>query len=383
MKPIYLDHNATTPCAPEVIDAMLPFLGEDFGNASSPHLMGRRAAKAVEKAREQVADLAGCDASEIVFTGGATESNNLVLVGISSEDRQRSTVVTSTVEHKSVLGPCERLAETGRTVLQIPVSGECLVDLGAAEALICESTLLVSVQAANNEVGTIQPVKEVAHLAREKGAHSHCDAAQALGKIPFNVRDLGVETASFSAHKLYGPKGVGVLYIRGGTLPIGVTAPFAGGDQERGIRPGTLNVPGIVGMGEACRLAKAQLARGEATRLCGLRDHFENLVVQFAPGAAVNGCRNCRLPGTTNIAVPGIPADVLIANLPRVCFSSGSACNSGSPTPSHVLLAMGCSREQASHAVRFAVGRYNSREEIEEAARLIRDVVVSHPRGMF
>jgi cysteine desulfurase len=356
---------------------MLPYFREQYGNPASEHFMGRQAAKAVEKAREQVADLLRCDATEIIFTAGATEGNNLVIRGARSRAPRRTAIVTSLVEHKSVLGPCDDMEAAGRSVLKIPVTGECLVDIGVAERLVSSNTLLVSVQAANNEVGTIQPVKELANIARSKGALFHCDAAQALGKIPFDVRDIGMDFASFSAHKLYGPKGVGALYIRGGVPTSKLQAAFAGGGQEAGLRPGTLNVPAIVGMGEACRLAKARLAQGEAAALSSLRDYMEELLVGFVAGAVVNGGREGRLPGTTNLTLPQTPADALIANVPAVCFSSGSACTSGSLAPSHVLLAMGRSWDEARCSIRLAVGRHNSRDEIRNAAHLIRQAVQS------
>jgi cysteine desulfurase len=375
MNYIYLDNNATTPCAPEVVDAMLPFLRGAYGNPASPHVMGRQASAAVARAREQVAALIGCGADEIVFTGGVTESNNLVLHGVCQAKDGRRAIVTSAIEHKAVLGPCEQLNTRGFPVFKIPVDQVGRISLADAESLISDCTLVVSVQAANNEVGTIQPLKEVAGIAHERGALVHSDAAQVLGKTSLDVRAMDVDYASFGAHKVYGPKGIGALYVRGGPTANKLLPVFAGGGQEGGLRPGTLNVPGIVGMGEACRLARQNLVEGEAEFVSSLRDHFEETLANLVPDAIVNGCRRHRLPGTSNVTIPGIPADVLIANVPRICFSSGAACTSGTISPSHVLLAMGLPSEQASCSVRFSVGRYNSHWEVEVAVSMISDAV--------
>jgi cysteine desulfurase len=337
--------------------------------------MGREASAAVARAREQVAALIGCDANEIVFTGGATESNNLVLHGVCQGKDGRRAIVTSAVEHKAVLGPCEQLSTRGFPVLKIPVDQAGRISLADAESLISDCTLVVSVQAANNEVGTIQPLREVAGIAHERGARVHSDAAQVLGKVPFDVRAMDVDYASFSAHKVYGPKGIGALYVRGGPNAGNLLPVFTGGGQEGGLRPGTLNVPGIVGMGEACRLARQNLMEGEAEFVSSLRDRFEEALAKLVPEVIANGCRQHRLPGTSNLTVPGIPADALMANVPHICFSNGAACTSGAISPSHVLLAMGLPPEQASCSVRFSIGRYNSRKEIEDAPGLIGDAV--------
>jgi len=374
---IYLDHNATTPCAPEAVEAMVPFLREEYANPASPHVMGRRANAAVEKAREQVAMLVGCAASEIIFTGGATESNNIVLLGVDHHKRQRDGIVVSCVEHKSVLAPCERLEEHGFPVLTIPVDSQGRISVDAAKAMISERTFLVSIQAANNEVGTIQPVCEVARVAREVGALVHCDAAQGLGKIPFDVNSLGLDFASFSAHKLYGPKGIGALYIRNGRTRDALRPILLGGGQESGLRSGTLNVPAIVGMGEACRLASIKLAEGEADRLRSLRDSLEESLCRRMPGIMLNGRTPVRLPGTTSITLPGMPADLLVANLPRVCLGSGSACTSRAVSPSHVLIAMGRSREEAQCTIRLSVRRYNGQDEMGDAANRIAAAVTA------
>lgn len=370
MKTVYLDNNATTPCDPEIVAAMLPFLTEDFGNPDSPHVLGRRAAEGVSRAREQVADLLGCDPSRIVFTAGATESNNLVILGLRRSNLGRRGILASAVEHKAVLGPCEFLEENGTPVTRIPVNAGGTLELAALEDAIDDSVQLVSVQAANNETGVVQPVSEIASRARQAGALVHCDAAQALGKIPFPVLELGVDFASFSAHKLYGPKGVGALYTRNSDKANQLSPRSFGGGQEGGLRPGTPSVAAIVGFGEACRVAQERL-HGEMRLIAALRDRLERDLVAALPSLRVNGAGVPRLPGTTNVTIPGVPADALLANVPDVCFSNGSACTSGTVSPSHVLLAMGVSREDAECAVRLSVGRQNTVADIEIAVQRI------------
>jgi len=370
VRPIYLDYHATTPCDPRVVEVMLPYLTSDFGNpASGFHVYGRRAARAVEMAREQVAALIGAQASEIVFTSGATESNNLVLLGLTSSDQSRRRIVTTAVEHKSVLEPCRILHERGFEVVVLPVLPDGTVDLAAAEAAINEETLLVSVQTANNEIGTIQPIAVLAELAHRRGALLHTDAAQAVGKIPFDVEELGIDFASVSAHKLYGPKGIGALYVRSG-LRRRLTPLLLGGGQEFNLRPGTLNVPAIVGFGEACRLAREEMPE-EARRVAALRDLLESQLANRIPGLRFNGHRTRRLPGNSSITFPKIEADVLIANVPEVALSTGSACSSGTIEPSHVLTAIGLDWEEAHATIRIGIGRFTTREEIERAAHLI------------
>ena len=370
VRPIYLDYHATTPCDPRVVEVMLPYLTSDFGNpASGFHVYGRRAARAVEMAREQVAALIGAQASEIVFTSGATESNNLVLLGLTSSDQSRRRIVTTAVEHKSVLEPCRILHERGFEVVVLPVLPDGTVDLAAAEAAINEETLLVSVQTANNEIGTIQPIAVLAELAHRRGALLHTDAAQAVGKIPFDVEELGIDFASVSAHKLYGPKGIGALYVRSG-LRRRLTPLLLGGGQEFNLRPGTLNVPAIVGFGEACRLAREEMPE-EARRVAALRDLLESQLANRIPGLRFNGHRTRRLPGNSSITFPKIEADVLIANVPEVALSTGSACSSGTIEPSHVLTAIGLDWEEAQATIRIGIGRFTTREEIERAAHLI------------
>lgn len=369
MRPIYLDNNATTPCAAEVVDAMLPYLREEFGNPGSPHLMGRAAAKAVAHAREQLASYIGCEASELFFTSGATESNNLVLLGLRPEGPSRRGIAVSSVEHKAVLGPCERLEEAGIPVSRLPVRVDGVVDQDAMGARVGAGTALVAVQAANNETGVLQPIAEIVERVHRSGSLMHCDAAQVLGKVAFSVAATGVDFAAFSAHKVYGPKGIGAVYVRTG-LESRLEPLAFGGGHEAGIRPGTLNVPGIVGFAVACRLACESLA-AETDKIRAMRDLIETELVRRVPGARVNGAEAPRLPGTTSVTIPKVPADALLANVPEVCFSSGSACTSGSVAPSHVLLAMGVSRDDADCTIRLSVGRQNTGDDVRAAIELI------------
>jgi len=374
-KPIYLDYNATTPCDPGVVEKMLPFFSEWYGNpATGLHLQGRKAARAVDRARQQVAALTGCQPGELIFTGGATESNNLAILGLGRANRHggRTRIVTSTVEHKAVLLPCQQLREEGYELIVLPVDREGRVLVDEAEAAVNDRTLLVSVQAANNEVGTLQPIARIAEIAHKHGAMIHCDAAQAVGKIPV---DLAAETwqvdlLSISAHKLYGPKGVGALYVRNGPHAFPITPLQYGGGQERGLRSGTTNVPGIVGFGEACRICTAALD-DERVRIAGLRDQFEQALLASIPGLKINGRGAPRLPNTSSLTFAGIDADALLLNLPEVMMGIGSACSSGALEPSHVLLAMGLSRAEASATVRSSLGRFTSAPQKERATRLV------------
>ncbi len=368
--PIYLDYHATTPCDPRVVEAMLPYFSRDFGNpASGLHIYGRRAAQAVEVAREQVAALIDANPHEVVFTSGATESNNLVIFGLTQLASPRRRIVTTAVEHKAVLEPCRALTERGYQVVVLPVERDGTVDLVAAEDAITDDTLLVTVQAANNEIGTIQPLEAIVELARRRGALVHTDAAQAVGKIPFDVRKLGIDFASISGHKLYGPKGIGALYIRT-SLRRQLAPLLRGGGQEFNLRSGTPNVPGIVGFGEACRLALASMNE-EALRIAALRDFLESQLTVLIPGLRINGNRSNRLPGNSSLTFPNIEADVLILNLPELALSTGSACTSGTLEPSHVLTAIGLSREEADATIRVGLGRFTTKAEIEIAAELI------------
>ena len=363
---IYWDHNSTTPCAPEVVEAMHPFWNVEFGNPSSGHLMGRRAAAAVRAAREQVAALANALPAEMVFTSGATESNNLLFLGVLLTPRtDRNRIVVSAIEHKSVLEPARLLEKHGFELVILPVTGDGVTDIESARRLINKETLLVSVQAANNELGTLQPVTELAEVAHSHGAYFHTDAAQALGKIPFDVQQINCDFASFSAHKLYGPKGVGALYVRGGARRWPWAYPFQGGGQESGLRPGTSNVPAIVGFGKACEIA-AQIANKDPSDFLIKTLHEETCGEIF-----IHSANTPRLPGVCSIAFPGIPSDLLIDHLKQIAISNGSACSNGTVGISHVLAGIGCDRSIAKSTVRISVGRHCTSTEIKHAVGVL------------
>lgn len=372
---IYLDHHSSTPVDPRVVQAMMPFWTENAANPSNPyHPLGRRAADAVETAREQVATLIGAKRTEIVFTCGATESNNIAILGTSmAYTGNRRRIVTCAIEHKSVLEPCRWLAERGYEVIILPVDNLGHVQLSALEQAVDENTLLVSIQLANNEIGTIQRMEVISRLVHERGALLHCDGAQAVGKIPVNVEHLYLDMLSISAHKLYGPKGAGALYVRGGARRARLQPLTFGGGQEWSLRPGTLNVPAIVGFGEACRICHEQMSE-EATRVGKLRDRLEQLLKERIPSLQYNGDLSLRLPNNSSLTFPDVEADALLLNLPDVALSTGSACTAGTLEPSHVLQAIGLSREQAYRTVRVGVGRFNTEQEIERAAARIVEV---------
>ncbi len=373
MNEIYLDYNATTPCAPLVVEKMLPFFNKVYGNSSnSLHRQGRMAAKAVGEAREQVADLIGAQPGEIYFTSGATESNNLAIFGISKliTITKRRRIVTCQVEHKAVLLPCQKLKELGFHVTLLGVDSEGRVRLEEAEEAIDGNTLLVTIQAANNELGTLQPIADIAEIAHRHGALVHTDAAQFVGKLPVSVDVLGIDLLSMSGHKLYGPKGVGALYIRGGKNNIPIEPLIIGGGQENGLRSGTTNVPAIVGFGVACQIAK-ELVNEEMVRINSLRNQLEEMLTKEIHNLRINGKNAPRLPNTSSMTFPGIDADALLLNLPDVMMGTGSACTSGAIEPSHVLQAIGMNRNDASSTIRASLGRYTTASEIEKACALI------------
>jgi cysteine desulfurase len=366
---VYLDYNATTPCDPRVVEKMLPFFSEVYGNpANGLHRQGRLAAAAVDEAREQVTKLIGARSHEIVFTSGATESDNLAILGVGRINRggQRRRIVTSAVEHKAVLLACKRLEEEGFEVVFLPVDTEGRVQLDAAKQAIDQNTLLVSVQGANNEIGTIQPVAEIAELAHRNGALFHCDAAQAIGKIHVSIHEWDVDLLSMSAHKLYGPKGIGALFIRGGSSAFPVEPIWYGGGQENGLRSGTTNVPGVVGFGAACEICNAELL-AEASRICSLREQLEIELLSHISSLRINGSKTERLPNTSSLTFPGIDADALILNAPQIMIGTGSACTSGAIEPSHVLTAMGISRLDASSTIRVSLGRFTDKASVTSA----------------
>ena len=368
---IYLDHHATTPVDARVLEAMLPFFTEKFGNAASKqHRFGWEANDAVERSRRQVAELIGASSKEIVFTSGATEANNLAIKGaVNGRRAARDHIVTIATEHKAVLDPIARLAKHGWKVTVLPVNRDGLVDVTAVADAITERTLLVSVMTAHNEIGVIQPIKAIADVVHEKGALLHTDAVQAVGKVPFDVEKMDVDLASLSAHKVYGPKGVGALYVR--RKRVAIDAEIDGGGHERGMRSGTLNVPGIVGLGRAAEIAKDEMP-SESERVRKLRDRLlEGL--RRIDDMAVNGSLAARLPGNLNVTFDGVDGDALLVGLDDVAVSSGAACTKAEP--SHVLTALGLPRDRALASLRFGVGRSTTAEEIDYAVTKVADVV--------
>ena len=377
--PLYLDHHATTPVAPEVLQAMLPYFTEKFGNPSGrQHALGDEAHAAVEAARAQVAALVGAPPDDIVFTSGATESNNLAVRGLARSAAARGKhIVTTAIEHAAVLEPCRTLGREGFEVTVVGVGVDGLVDAGAVKGALRPDTVLVSVMAANNEVGTIQPVAEVGVECRTRGIAFHSDAVQAVGRSPVDVDAWNVDLLSISAHKMYGPKGVGALYVRKGRRPRLRLQPQAeGGGQEKGLRSGTLNVPGIVGLGEAARLAAEALAAGEPARLAALRDRLLAELEQRIGEVSLNGARVPRLPGNLHVSIARAEAETLILSLGgRVAISSGAACAEAGGKGSHVLRAMGLPDERIYTALRFGVGRYNTGLELDRVVEALEDAV--------
>ncbi len=374
-RPIYLDHHATTPVDPRVMEVMAPLFTEDFGNAAShTHAHGWRAEAVVELAREELAELLGSgEPREIVFTSGATESNNLALLGaVAASGRERPHVITVATEHPAVLDPCTELERRGARVTRLPVDGEGLLDPEALAAALDDDTVIVSVMAANNEIGVLQPLAEIGALCAERGVLLHSDAAQAAGKIPLDVDALGLDLVSVSAHKLYGPKGVGLLFMRrrkaGRRIQL---APLQfGGGHEQGLRSGTLPVPLIAGLARALALATAERDE-EAARLAKLRERLLSGLRARVPQLEINGHPTRRLAGNLNVALPGARADALIAALPDLSFSTGSACSSARPEPSHVLIALGLEPERVACSVRIGLGRFTTEQEVDRAAERI------------
>jgi cysteine desulfurase len=385
--PIYLDNHATTRVDPRVASAMLPFFSEVYGNAGSvSHSFGWEAKAAVDAARESIAAAIGAEPAEVVFTSGATEGNNLAIRGLAERQRGNKThIVSVTTEHKAVLDPLRRLSRRGFkvTLLDVEQHGSeraGWLDPGKVADAIGPETLLVSVMLANNEIGIIQPIREIAAICSKQGVLLHCDATQAVGKLPVDVRELGVDLLSFSAHKIYGPKGVGALYVRKRTAtsaPVRLDALIDGGGQEGGLRSGTLNVPGIVGFAKALELCLAEMPK-ESARLAALRERLWNSLVRQVPGVTLNGpalSAGIRLPGNLNCSFPGVNGEALMMSMKSVAVSSGSACTSANPEPSHVLLALGLGEDLTRSSLRFGIGRFNTEEEIDYAAAAVAESV--------
>jgi cysteine desulfurase len=371
---VYLDYQATTPLDPRVLTAMMPYLTIVFGNPSSPHAHGRRAAEAVRAARRQLRDLIGAQSdSEIVFTSGATEADHLALVGIAHAiTSRRRHIITTAIEHKAVLTTCRQLEHEGFDLTVLSVDREGLVDPADVARAITPATVLVSVMHANNEIGTIQPLAEIGQITRDRGVLLHTDAAQSLGTIRFDVEHLGIDLASFSGHKIYGPKGVGALYVRRGSVrPI---PQLLGGGQEHGLRAGTLNVPGIVGLGVAANILSRERDL-DAHRIQNLRDDLLRRLQARIPELRVNGSPTRCLPGNLNITIPDTNADQFLEQLPGLAISTGSACNTGQPEPSHVLTAIGTSRRDARATMRISLGRQTTSDEIEATANLLESAI--------
>lgn len=385
---VYLDYNATTPMAPEVLEAMLPYFSERFANASSIHSQGQRARMAVEDARDSVARLIGAKPAEIVFTSGGTEADNLAIFGSIAAAAEKSAarnakekekkgtaaagpghLITSAIEHSAVRSACQKLERDGIEVTYVPVGADGIVDPEEIRRALRPETLLISIMHANNELGTIQPIEAIAEIAREAGVTFHTDAVQSAGKLPLDVKRLGVDLLSLSAHKIYGPKGTGALYVKSGTQ---LHPMFYGGSHERGKRPGTENVPGIVGLGRAAESARALL--DESTmRIAAMRNRFEETILETVPDCVVNGNREKRVANTTNITFEGAEAESLVIalDLRGVACATGAACSSGAVEPSHVLLAIGRTPEEGRSSIRFSLGRDTVDAEIDFALRAI------------
>lgn len=376
--PIYLDHNATTPCEPVVVEAMLPYFSQNFGNAASRnHSFGWQAQEAVDHAREQVASLIGAEPGEIIFTSGATEADNLAIKGVFEIYASKGNhIITSNIEHKAVLDTCRHLEKMGAEVTYLKVGPGGQIDLQELEAAIRPTTILISLMYANNEIGTLMPVKEIGRISKKHGVVFFSDAAQAIGKIPVDVQADGIDLLALSAHKIYGPKGVGALYVRRKNPRVKLGAQIHGGGHEKGFRSGTLNVPGIVGLGKACELAMEKMEQ-DASRLSWLRNKLENQLLQLEE-TFINGDRENRLPHVTNISFKYVDANALLTGLNKsIALSSGSACSSASIEPSYVLKALGLSDDLAHSSLRFCLGRSNTEEEIDFTIEQVSKTVIN------
>jgi len=374
--PIYMDYHATTPLDERVLAAMMPYLTGKFGNAASRnHSFGWEAEEAVERARQQVADLIGATSKEIIFTSGATESNNLAIKGIAELYRERGNhIITQVTEHKAVLDTCKRLEKAGFRVTYLPVQADGLIDLDDLKRAMDDQTILVSIMAANNEIGVIQPFAEIGKLCHEKGVLFHTDAVQAAGKVPVDVIKDNIDVLSLSGHKIYGPKGVGALYVRRRNPRVQIGAQIDGGGHERGMRSGTLNVPGIVGLGKAAELAKAEMVE-ESAKLSALRDRLKAKLEAELDYVQVNGNMDHHLPGNLNMSFVYVEGESLLMGVNDIAVSSGSACTSATLEPSYVLKALGLGDDVAHSSIRFGLGRFNTEAEVDYVAAKVIDVV--------
>ena len=375
--PIYLDHNATTPVAPEALDAMLPFFGEHYGNPSSEHAFGWAADEAVSISRKRIGKAIGCDPRGLTFTSGASEAVSLALRGAGfTYGGRKHRIVTVQTEHKAVLETVSSLEHDGFEVVRLPVGQNGLIDLDQLRETVDEKTLMVSVMWANNETGVVQPIRPIAEIAHEVGAFMMSDATQAVGKVPVHADAAGVDLLAISAHKFYGPKGVGALFVRRRGPRVRLQPQIAGGQQQNGMRAGTLNVPGIVGMGVAAELASTHL-EPDAIRMEGLRDRFEARLLEAVPNARITASGAPRLPNTSSVVFDGVDSGKLLGSLRSVAASTGAACQSRTQKPSHVLTAMGLDADASFSTVRFSLGRYTTQDEIDHAVRAVTDAVAS------
>ena len=365
--PIYMDHSATTPVDPRVLDAMLPYFSQDFGNAASRnHPFGWKAEEAIDASREQIAALIGAQPKEIVFTSGATESDNLAILGVAEFLKEKGNhIITVQTEHKAILDPCLRLQREGFEVTYLGVGGDGLIDLEELRASITDKTILVSVMFVNNEIGVIQDLKSIGAMCRERGVYFHTDAVQGVGKLPFNVDELNVDIASITGHKIYGPKGIGALYVRSRKPRVRISPLFFGGGHEKGMRSGTLNTPGIVGLGKACELYNGPERESEAAKLGALRERMWNGLQSNLDHIYLNGHPTQHIPGNLNVSFEFVEGESILMAMKDIAVSSGSACTSASLEPSHVMKALGLGDELAHSSIRFTFGRSNTEEEVD------------------
>ena len=374
--PIYMDNHATTPMDPRVLEEMLPFFMEKFGNAASRnHSFGWSAEEGVETARERIAKLVGATTKEIIFTSGATESDNLAIKGVAEMYREKGNhIITAVTEHKAVLDTCKRLEKYGYRVTYLPVQKDGLIDLDDLKRAMDDKTTLVSIMWANNEIGVLQPVAEIGKLCRERGVIFHTDATQAVGKIPTDVNKNNIDLMSISGHKMYGPKGVGALYVRRKNPRVQVSAIIDGGGHERGMRSGTLNVPGIVGLGKACAIAQEEMPK-ESCKMAGLRNRLKDRIMGRLDEVYINGSMEHRLPGNLNISFAYVEGESLLMGINNVAVSSGSACTSATLEPSYVLKALGTGDDLAHSSIRFGIGRFNTEAEVDYVADRVIETV--------